>query len=211
MSSKKENPRLDSVKSLILNFSKDYLNEEYEYLALNLLKSVNRSKKLNFQAGKPEIWAASILYVIARLNFLFEEDSEIYFTREELCDFFGVKKNTVSNKATMIEKFLRIKPGDERYSSPEFFFMYQYVSTPEGFLIPFTYLTEEQVVQLFEPDEVDDILMILRYLRMKSEQRIQRREALEREKKEKKEKKEKREKEKASQADSHQLSLFEDL
>jgi hypothetical protein len=47
---------------------------------------------LIFPGGKIEIWAASIIYTIARLNFLFDKANGVYITPDIICDFFNTKK-----------------------------------------------------------------------------------------------------------------------
>jgi hypothetical protein len=99
-------------------------------------------RKLSIQRGRIEIWAAAIVHVIARLNFLFDPQNEVYFTADELNSFFGTKKTTVSNKAGMILKAANIFPGDPDFSSPEIANMFRVYETEDGLLIPAAILDE---------------------------------------------------------------------
>ena len=64
-----------------------------------------------------EQWAASIIYVIARLNFLFDPENEYFITADDICNFFNTKKSTTGNKATQIEKLCNLSMGAEGYCS----------------------------------------------------------------------------------------------
>ncbi len=105
-------------------------------LALKLCDKIGRMRKLSIQRGRIEIWAAAIVYVIARLNFLFDPESEIHITADELCAIFGTKKATVSNKAGLIQKTAKIFMGDPDFSSAEIVDMFRLYENKNGLLIP---------------------------------------------------------------------------
>lgn len=128
------------IKETIKNFCKEYLTPELEGYALKLLDTVQRSRKLDVLRGKSEIWAASLIYVIARLNFLFDRYNEPFITPEIICNFFNTKKSTIGNKATLIEKACKVSNGDERFCPEEISSMFEFVETAEGFIIPKTML-----------------------------------------------------------------------
>lgn len=130
----------NEMKQHIQYFCRKYLNPELEAYALKLLDTVMRSRKLNISRGKKEIWAASIIYVIARLNFLFDNVNEYFITIDIICDYFNTKKSTTGNKATQIEKACRISMGDKRFCGEEVSSMFEFIETPEGFLLPKTML-----------------------------------------------------------------------
>ena len=80
---------------------------------------LGRKRKIDITRGKKEIWSASIIHTIARLNFLFDKQNENYITADTICDFFDTKKTTVGNKATQIEKECKLRMGAEGYCSKE--------------------------------------------------------------------------------------------
>jgi hypothetical protein len=94
--------RVDEVKRLIEAFGRSRLGQEYTGLALKLCNKISRMRKLSIQRGRIEIWAAAIIYVIAQLNFLFDPESGVHITADELCAFFETKKATISTKAGLI-------------------------------------------------------------------------------------------------------------
>ena len=72
MEKAKKDERLIEIKELVVSFCVEYLKDELQSYALKLCDTLNRKRKISITSGKKEIWAASIIYVIARLNFLFE-------------------------------------------------------------------------------------------------------------------------------------------
>jgi hypothetical protein len=132
---KKEN-RVDEVKRLIEAFGRSRLGQEYTVLALKLCDKIGRMRKLSIQRGQIEIWAAAIIHVIARLNFLFDPDSEVYITPDELCAFFGTKKSTIGNKAGLIQKTAKTFLGDPDFCTAEIVDMFRLYETEDGLLIP---------------------------------------------------------------------------
>jgi hypothetical protein len=50
---------------------------------LKLADKIGRMRKISIQRGRIEIWAAAIVYIIARLNFLFDPESEGHITADK--------------------------------------------------------------------------------------------------------------------------------
>ncbi len=81
------------------------------------------------------MWASAVVYVIARLNFLFDQNSPNYLPPDEICDYFGTKKSTVSARAAQIEKACRIKMGHEDLCGPEISDSLTLVRLPNGLVL----------------------------------------------------------------------------
>jgi hypothetical protein len=128
--------KLMEIDELVRAFSRQYLNEELTACVLRLCDTLGRSRKLDITRGKKEIWAASIVYVIARVNFLFDTANDDFLTADIICDFFGTKKSTIGNKSTVIEKTLNIGIGDKNYSTAEIAESFSFVEMPSGFIVP---------------------------------------------------------------------------
>ncbi|MDB4442365.1 SEC-C domain-containing protein [bacterium] len=128
--------RVAEVKRLVEAFSRSRLGQEYTGLALKLCDTIGRMRKLSIQRGRTEIWSAAIVHVIARLNFLFDPDNEVYITVDELNTFFGTKKSTVSSKAGVIQKTAKIFTGDPDFSTAKIANMFRLYETEDGLLIP---------------------------------------------------------------------------
>jgi hypothetical protein len=138
--------RLQEVKELVRGFCDQYLNEELAGYALKLCDKLGRKRTLSIVRGRKQIWAASIVYVIARLNFLFDVENELFLTADTICEFFGAKKSTIGNKATQIEKACNLGLGAEGFCSPEISDALTLVELPNGLVIPKSMLPKFEVM-----------------------------------------------------------------
>jgi len=132
----KTNEKIESIDSMIEAFGRKHLNTLYTDLAFRLRQMIAKNRKLSIQRGRKEIWAAAIIYAIAQLNFLFDPEMEICISPDEICEFFGAKKSTVSNKAGQIRKELDLYYGHPDICAPELIEKLSFYETEEGFLIP---------------------------------------------------------------------------
>ncbi len=96
-------------------FCSQKLNDDYFQLCEKLIKKLGRKRDVPFQRGKLEIWAAAVVYAIGSINFLFDKSFEPYLTPDQICEYFGTKNSTVSNKAREIKEMF-----DIWHFSPEF-------------------------------------------------------------------------------------------
>ena len=123
------------IVELVETFCKQYLNDELSVCSLRLCDKLSRIRKLDITRGKKEIWAASIVYVIARVNFLFDKANNTSLSSDVICDFFGTKKTTTANKATSIEQALNIGIGDRNYCTSEIIESFSFVQMPGGLIV----------------------------------------------------------------------------
>jgi hypothetical protein len=150
--------RLEEITDLVLAFCEEHLDEELYGYAIELCDMLGRKRKISITRGKKEIWAASIIYVIARLNFLFDPESEFFISADTVCDFFGSKKSTVGNKATQIEKACNLGLGTEGLCSPEISDALTLVELPNGLVIPKSMLPELDIVyELADEEETKEL------------------------------------------------------
>ena len=167
--------RVREIKELVQAFCDRHLNEELAGYALKLCDTLGRKRILNVTRGSKEIWAAAIVYVIARLNFLFDRQNEYFITADMICDFFGTKKSTVGNKATQIERACGIRMGAEGLCSPDISDMLTLVELPDGLVIPKSMLSDVEIVyEMADDEEAEEIKKFL-----EEQERIKEREALE--------------------------------
>jgi hypothetical protein len=145
--------RLQEIKELVQGFCDQYLNEELAGYALKLCDKLGRKRTLPLVRGRKEIWAASMVYVIARLNFLFDAENEFFLTADTICEFFGAKKSTIGNKATQIEKACDLRLGAEGFCSPEISDALILIRLPNGLVIPKSMLPELEVMYDAADDE----------------------------------------------------------
>ncbi len=141
------------ISKLIRSFCKEHLNDELEGYALKLCDTLGRKRKINISRGKKEIWAASIIYAIARLNFLFDKANSNYITADTICDYFNTRKSTVGSKATQIEDACKLTVGAEGYCSKHITDSFTFYQTPEGFVVPKSMLEVPEIVYEIANDE----------------------------------------------------------
>lgn len=123
---------------MIETFCSNKLDDDYSQLCEKLVRKLGRKKDVPFQRGKPEIWAAAVVYAIGSINFLFDSSFEPYIKAEEISEYFGTKNSTVSNKAREIKDMF-----DIWHYSPEFSTQKMAASNPlnemvvvGGFIVP---------------------------------------------------------------------------
>jgi len=111
--------RIKDVRGLLEDFARERLTPELAGYVAKLWEQIGRKRNYVITGGRPEIWASAVVYVIARLNFLFDRSQPNYLPPDVICGFFGTKKSTVSDKATQIEKQCKIRMGQEGLCRPE--------------------------------------------------------------------------------------------
>lgn len=130
------------ITVLVEPFCQQHLDAELSACTLKLCETLGRKRLLDISRGKKEIWAGAIVYVIARLNFLFDKSNSFFLTVETICKFFGTKKTTISNKASLIEKTCNIGIGEPDYCTREISEALSFVQLPNGLILPESMLNE---------------------------------------------------------------------
>ncbi len=202
MPDEKKAERLKGIKELVAAFCREFLNEELEAYAMSLCGLLGRKRTLSISRGKKEIWAATVIYIIARLNFLFDPESAFYITPGMICNFFGTVKSTTGNKATLIMKTCNLGIGSVGFCSPKITDMVTFYETPEGFIIPKSAITGYEIT---DPEEAAKIERRMAEKRRKEEEANAAKKARRAEIKRKIAEEKRKEKEK----NDKQLSLFD--
>ena len=103
---KKEKEQM--LTELVSGFCKEKLNEEYEKLCIELIQKLGRKRSAPFMTGRLEIWAASIIYTVGALNFLFDKSFEPYIPSSDIHDYFDTKTSTVGAKSKLIRDMFKL-------------------------------------------------------------------------------------------------------
>ena len=146
--------KLTEIKNLIHDFCEDCLNSEIEGFCSKLCDTLGRKRKINILRSTSEQWAASIVYVIARLNFLFDQDNEYYITADDICVFFETKKSTTGNKAKQIQKLCNLSIGADGYCLEKISDMFTFYETESGFIISKA-MFDKQMNEVQQAEEED--------------------------------------------------------
>ena len=96
------------ISKILVDYSREYLDKEYEDLCLHALEKLCRKRPSPLKSGRSNTWAAGIVYAIGSNNFIFDKSQSIHITAKELAASFGVAVSTASSKAAMIKKLLKI-------------------------------------------------------------------------------------------------------
>jgi Tol biopolymer transport system component len=83
-----------------------------------LTAALARRRPSPLASGRPATWAAAVLSVIARANFLFDKTQVPHCTPDELAKACGVSHSAAAAKARRIEDPLDIVPMDPRWTPP---------------------------------------------------------------------------------------------
>ena len=127
--------QFEEVKKCIINFSEQNLTEEFAGYALTLLERLGRTRSFSFEGETTELWASSIIHVIARLNLLFSKKTRRPLPQEAIGQFFGTKQSDVLEKASNIERTFRIKMGDKELCSPHLSGSFSFMEFSSGMIV----------------------------------------------------------------------------
>ena len=105
--------RFSEVAVLLEQFGQAHLDPELTTFTLELWRRLCRRQSIDCRRGKPAVWAASVVHVIARMNFLFDRAQPVHLTFDTICGWFQTNKTTVGSKATEIERALRLRQHSE--------------------------------------------------------------------------------------------------
>jgi hypothetical protein len=107
----------DQLIQMTSRFCQEYLDQEHENLCKKMIEKMARKRVVPFLAGKLEIWAASIIYAIGRMNFLFDKSFEPCSSPDEICDYFKASKSTVGQKAKVIHDLFKLGHFNSEFST----------------------------------------------------------------------------------------------
>lgn len=83
-------------------FCREHLNDGYAAMCRKLAAALARKRPSPLSRGKPEIWACGVVYAIGSVNSLFDSSQTPHMRPADLCQRFGVKQSTCSNKGRLI-------------------------------------------------------------------------------------------------------------
>ncbi len=94
--------RYEAVIGITDGFCREYLNEEYANLCRKMAVVLSRKRPSLLESGRTRSWAAGIIYVLGRVNFLSDDSREPYMKLSDLCEKTGVSQSNASNKSREI-------------------------------------------------------------------------------------------------------------
>lgn len=109
--------RFAELYTLVNTFCDSFLNDEYKYFS-RLMAFAMCQETSPIRKGKPEGWAAGIIYTIGQVNFLTDPKQEPHMTSKQIAEGFGISKATMQSKAKIIREGLGIYPLDPAWTLP---------------------------------------------------------------------------------------------
>lgn len=170
MKDEKTKLKQEQLIEMVNSFCDTCLNDEYKALSVKLINKMGRKHNIPFKRGKLKNWASGVVYAIAQINFLFDKSQDIHTSPDEICDFFGTKKSTASNKARDIRDMFKIGHFDDEFSAKHILDNVPkvYVDPKSGLLIPEEMINSnpmdtffDEVYYLFEEGKVDKAIEML--------------------------------------------------
>lgn len=126
-------------------FCAQNLDDDYYQLCEKLILKLGRKRDVPFKSGKIEIWAAAVIHTIGSINFLFDKSFEPFISAEQISDYFGTKKSTVSGKSNQIKKLLKLGYFDSEFSTQRMAESNPFndMVVVNGFIVPLSSIPEE--------------------------------------------------------------------
>ena len=108
--------RENEIADMVVQFCKEHIDDEYAALGEKMVRKLGRKRTQPLSRGRLEIWAASVVYTLGTMNFLFDKSFEPYIPSSEILEFFGASQSTVGQKAAQIRDMLKLS----RYFDKDF-------------------------------------------------------------------------------------------
>lgn len=109
--------RFEAIVERTDTFCDSHLNDEYKQLAREMAASICQSGSPVLK-GKPEGWAAGVIYALGRVNFLTDPSQEPHMKADEIAAGIGVSPATMQAKAKVIREGLDLMALDPEWSLP---------------------------------------------------------------------------------------------
>lgn len=116
----KQKEKIEEKKAQLIqltsDFSKQFLNEEYDVVIEKLINKMERKREVPFLRGKIEIWAAAVIHAVGSINFLFDKSTEPYISVAGINEFFHTNQSTTSQRSKQIRDMFRMTYFDPNFS-----------------------------------------------------------------------------------------------
>jgi len=89
-------------------FCAEHLDPEYGQLCRKLIAKLARKRPSPLARGELRIWAATAIYAVGSINFLFDPAQDIFMTGDQISVLTGIPKSTLTNKAKQVRDSLKL-------------------------------------------------------------------------------------------------------
>lgn len=108
----------DAIASLLDQFSREQLNDEYRLLCRRLLGVLARKRPSPLFNGTPAAWACGIVRTIGWVNFLDDKTRKPCMKMTDVDKAFAVSSGTGQARSKGIRDLLKIHPFDPEWTLP---------------------------------------------------------------------------------------------
>jgi hypothetical protein len=119
---KADKEKIEAISQQLLaltgEFCDEYLDNDYKQLCGKLILKMSRKRQVPFLSGRVNTWAASIIYALGQINFLFDRSFEPYVSADDMAHHFGVSKSTIGQKAKQIRDMFKMGYWDKEFATP---------------------------------------------------------------------------------------------
>ncbi len=120
---KADKEKIEAISQQLLEltgeFCDQYLDDDYKQLCEKMILKMKRKRQVPFLRGRINTWAASIIYALGQINFLFDRSFEPYVSADEIANYFGLSKSTIGQKAKQIRDMFDIGYWDSEFSTEQ--------------------------------------------------------------------------------------------
>ena len=110
--------KFEDIVAITDEFCQERLNEEYRQVVREATAALCRKRPSPLVRGRIDIWACGIVLAVGSVNFLYDRSQDPHLSSAEVCDGFGVKNSTASNKSRVIRDELGMRPLDLDWCLP---------------------------------------------------------------------------------------------
>ena len=116
MDTQKLKRRQSEMRGLLKKFAAEKLNDDYAEIVDRMLCRLARRPHSVLIEGDCEEWAAAIVHVSGKINFLFDKSSQPYVTVEEINRFFKTNPLVILGRTKQIAAHLNINDSKDEFS-----------------------------------------------------------------------------------------------
>jgi len=107
-----------AISDIIQRFCEKHLDKEYQMLCEKLLLKLARKRPSPLLSGRSNTWAAGIVHALGMVNFVFDKSQTPHVTSKEICHWFNLSSNTISQKSKSIRDIFKMCQLDPKWSLP---------------------------------------------------------------------------------------------
>ena len=98
--------RINEIKSAIIEYCRENLNEQYKDISLDVLAKIEQKDGEILNSSRCDIWVASILNIVLEDAEMFKRKHPMYITKKAFSEKTGVSSKTIKGKSDILRALL---------------------------------------------------------------------------------------------------------